>query len=238
MTKVGKLRYDEEHVIKSVAKEFSGTWRPGEDPPDAYLSINGQEIAVEISTLVQTMTVNGRTQSRLSDDVPAGDLLDKLNVELQRLIPDRHRIIITLKSPILQFRKTADALTEMLCRRLRDIQSFTITERITINSNKIILARERDLKQNHKKVCGIVASTRFRNCDIMSNALHILGERISIKTKKCMKIQSTNSVWLALLNEYPVTDAQTYRDALSQISIPHRFEKILLVSRDGTVDTL
>ena len=51
MTGSGKLRDDEEFVITSVAKEFSGTWRPGENPPDAYLSIGTREIAVEISTL-------------------------------------------------------------------------------------------------------------------------------------------------------------------------------------------
>ncbi len=34
---IGQLRGDEEFVMDAVAKTFSGTWRCGEDPPDAYL---------------------------------------------------------------------------------------------------------------------------------------------------------------------------------------------------------
>ncbi len=32
---IGQLRGDEEFVMDAVAKTFSGTWRCGEDPPDA-----------------------------------------------------------------------------------------------------------------------------------------------------------------------------------------------------------
>jgi len=34
-----RLRDDEEFVIGAVAAVVSGTWRPGEDPPDAYLTL-------------------------------------------------------------------------------------------------------------------------------------------------------------------------------------------------------
>jgi hypothetical protein len=45
------LRDDEAFVITSIANSLSGTWRPGEDPPDAYLSFGIETVAVEISIL-------------------------------------------------------------------------------------------------------------------------------------------------------------------------------------------
>jgi hypothetical protein len=50
------LRDDEAFAITSIARAFSGTWRPGENPPDAYLLLGAEIIAVEISTLTQHVT--------------------------------------------------------------------------------------------------------------------------------------------------------------------------------------
>ena len=63
MTIAANLRDDEELAITSLAKEFGGTWRVGENPPDAYLSVGAREIAVEISTLTQQITDGRHVQS-------------------------------------------------------------------------------------------------------------------------------------------------------------------------------
>src|SRR5271166_3433006 len=47
------IRDDEEFVITAVAAAFGGSWRHGEDPPDGYLTVGTESIAVEISTLTQ-----------------------------------------------------------------------------------------------------------------------------------------------------------------------------------------
>jgi hypothetical protein len=62
-----QLRGDEEFVIRSVANAFS--WRAGENPPDAYLTVEVREVVVEISTLMENQSDGrGGTRSRLSDD--------------------------------------------------------------------------------------------------------------------------------------------------------------------------
>jgi hypothetical protein len=48
------MREDEIFVMDTVSKMFSGKWGYGEDPPDAYLMVNDREIAVEISTLMES----------------------------------------------------------------------------------------------------------------------------------------------------------------------------------------
>ena len=60
------IRDDEQFVITSIADSLSAYWRPGENPPDAYL-IWVTTIPVEISTLTQYVTDVKGTRSRLSD---------------------------------------------------------------------------------------------------------------------------------------------------------------------------
>ena len=43
----GFERDDEQFVIVAVAAAFSAPWRPGEDPPDAYLILGAATVAVE-----------------------------------------------------------------------------------------------------------------------------------------------------------------------------------------------
>jgi hypothetical protein len=80
----GGLREDEEFVIKAVADRFDAEWRAGEDPPDAYLTIGAQAIAVEISRLTQHVMGDDGPRPRLSDDVPTISLADALNDELRQ----------------------------------------------------------------------------------------------------------------------------------------------------------
>ncbi|HZK12306.1 MAG TPA: hypothetical protein VFD10_08200 [Atribacterota bacterium] len=47
------LREDEQFVIEALCASYNGTWRIGEDPPDAYMALKGNEVAVEISILTQ-----------------------------------------------------------------------------------------------------------------------------------------------------------------------------------------
>lgn len=47
------LRDNEKFVIEALSGSLGGSWRIGENPPDAYLMQREVEVAVEISTLTQ-----------------------------------------------------------------------------------------------------------------------------------------------------------------------------------------
>ena len=65
------LRSDELFVINSLASFFDGRWCDEENPPDAYLEVNGERVAVEISTLTQHVSYSkGGMTPRLSEDSP------------------------------------------------------------------------------------------------------------------------------------------------------------------------
>ena len=59
-----------------------------------------------------------------------------------------------------------------------------------------------------------------------------------VRPKRVPVWSGKKRLWLALLNEYPLVNTQEYKDVLSQFSTKHPFEKIVLVSRDGTVSEL
>jgi len=237
MTSTVSLRADEVFVIDSVAKAFFGTWRPGENPPDAYLTINGNDIAVEISTLTQHVTDDRGTRSRASDDIATAALANELNTELQHLIPDGNTIGLILSSPILKLRKTKAALATMLRGSLRDQDSFITDTPIEINGNPITIFRNRHGDNQYKKLSAIFMN-RHSNPDIISNARAILEDRIIVKARKCASLAGQQPLWLALRNDYFLTDAHTYKYAFSHFSVVHPFEKILLVNPDGAVEPL
>jgi hypothetical protein len=80
-----KLRFDEQFVIEALADTLGGNWYTGENPPDAYLEIDGQTIAVEISTLTQS-TFNGTEfgNERRTDDESALRICDELGFFLPK----------------------------------------------------------------------------------------------------------------------------------------------------------
>src|SRR5262245_32395384 len=66
-----EMKNSEKFVMRSVAIAYSGDWKPGADPPDAYLTIADRTFAVEVSTLTQHVTDDRGTRPRPRDDIPA-----------------------------------------------------------------------------------------------------------------------------------------------------------------------
>ena len=73
---------------------------------------------------------------------------------------------------------------------------------------------------------------------IGSNARLILEERIATKSSKCRSLAFKGPLWLALLNDYFLASDETYRQAFAQLARPHAFDKITLISGNGSVATL
>jgi hypothetical protein len=221
---------DEEFVITAVARGFSATWRPGDDPPDAYLTLGTVRIAVEISTLMQPVTDERGARSRLTDDLPTMALGEELNAELRSLIPDGYRVSLIARSPILERAKTERKLTAYF-------RTFPRQHHLQIHDNPISIYLDHHDDPVQKKV---TISFMHRNAvaDVGANTRYILKERVETKAVKCSHLIARGPLWLALLNDYWLTDADTYRYALSLLSLQHPFAKILIVSGSGIVDTI
>ena len=90
---------------------------------------------------------------------------------------------------------------------------------------------------SEKKIVGVIVNDNS-NAHILSYAEVILSDRIQDKVEKCKNIPHKGKKWLALLNDYWLADNDTYSQAIKNISVQHDFEKIYLISVDGTVSEL
>jgi hypothetical protein len=231
------LRDDEEFVIGAVAGVFSGNWKPGEDPPDAYLSFDSETVAVEISTLSQHVTDDaGAAEPRLSQDATALALVDELNKELGAKIPQGCAVHLVLKSPINAKRKLKPQLAEKILDLFQSIELPRIVEYRAFD-NAIKIQIESSNRDWGDKVVGIVMNQNA-SADILANARFILDDRIKVKNKKCEGLNWDGRLWLALFNDYWLAGADTYRQAIGVSTVPHRFDRILVVSGNATVESL
>ena len=110
------LKPDEQSVIAAVSCAFSAPWRPGENPPDAYICLDGDDVPVEISTLTQLVTdkeAKDGTRAVMGDYIATGALGDDLDRELAPMIPEGYRIVLWVtEAPINRATKTKRRLTK------------------------------------------------------------------------------------------------------------------------------
>lgn len=231
------LKPDEEFVKNCLLKHFGGAstaWE-GEDPPDIYMMVDGETIAVEITRLSPvSFDENGIVQNRNTEDNFGINLCNELNSKMGKEIPPEINILLTLYVPVENARNYKKQLYQLLNDTLRkgieigNEYEFNIAgEKVEIN---IIPIR----KYSQKKVVGIIFN-KNSSTHIQSNAEIILSERLLDKVKKCKNIKYQGSKWLALFNDYWLADHEMYAAALNNITIEHNFDRILVINHAGQV---
>lgn len=235
MSSTPPLRPEEEFVMNQLVGKYGGSWQPGANPPDAILMLGKLAISVEITTLMQPIpdAKKGGTRSRYSDEASALRMIDALKVALKDQVPESRTVILTLRAPIDDVRTTTTQLQAVLAGYLASGNDVEAVEEICGNeiNVRIVAYQGRD----DEKIHGVVAH-RNSSPDILRNALSTLADRVAVKAAKCQSL--TGPVWLALLNDYWLADAGTYRQALEMHAPAHPFEKILLVMGNGAVTEL
>ncbi|MFH2012652.1 MAG: hypothetical protein ABIJ37_08150 [Pseudomonadota bacterium] len=232
---VSTLREDEKFVIEALCLSYGGTWRIGEDPPDVYMSLAENEVAVEILILTQhVVSKYGKPVPRLSQDTGVLRLCDEIGEELKNDIPSGVYVILTISSPLNKIRQTKtdliNGIKEIAQRKAPNKQV------LEINQNKVEIRLILGDRQSGKKVVGIVPNQNS-NPDILANVLYILNERINDKVTKCRNILH-RPLWLALFNDYWLAESDTYELAMKKLSVTHPFDKICLVLGSKEVQTL
>jgi len=229
------LREDEKFVIEALCASYGGTWRIGEDPPDAYMSLTDSEVAVEISILTQhVVSESGKPVPRLSQDTGVLRLCDEINEELKTDIPSRVYVLLTISSPLNKIRQTkTDLINEIKRMAQKKAPNRQVLE---INQNKVEIQLILGDRPFGKKVVGMVPNQNSSS-DILANVLYILSERINDKVTKCRNIVH-RPLWLALFNDYWLADPATYELAMKKLSVAYPFDKICLVLGSKEVHTL
>jgi hypothetical protein len=145
-------------------------------------------------------------------------------------------VILTLGAPIKLPNQTLAALTETVLSRLTS-GAVDVEERMDILGNRV---RFRILSNGSawtSKAIGFVFSGDPSPGDL-ANAMRSLHAEITAKAQTCTPDRYSGDWWLVLAGGDWIADIKTYRRALSRLSIPHRFEKILMVFDGGRIEAL
>src|SRR4051812_21559106 len=110
------LSRTELRATEAVARQFSASWERGDTSPNAYLTVAGQRIAVEIAVVPK----QGRSgaKARLRDDRVARRFLQDVETAVGPRVPPGRTVILTLGAPIRLPNQTLAILTETLLSRL------------------------------------------------------------------------------------------------------------------------
>jgi len=206
MSGVGKR---ERAALEAVARHFSATWEKGEAPPDAYLTIAGKRIAVEVTTTkLRIAERGGLTKPRLRFDRVALGFVRRLQAALE------------------------DNIRTYLAR-----QSAQGEAKHTIHGNQIRVRLVKGGSRRTTKVIGFVHNPDS-DPDVLFDITLSLIERIGAKARTGAPARSADDRWLVLAGDDRFSYIEPYRHVYSQLSIPTGFKKILVVLADGRIETM
>jgi hypothetical protein len=234
---MSELRKQKRAAIEALARHFAATWEKGEEPPDAYLTIAGKRIAVEVTTLKRrTAGGGGLTKPRLRFDRVALGLVRRLQAALGESVPDGKTVIVTITAPIWLPSKTAAALES----KIRDClarRSAPVEAKETIHGNQVRVRVVKGGSRQASKVIGFVHNPDS-DPDVLLDITQSLIEGIGAKAGEGAPAAAVDERWLVLAGDDWLSPIDTYRQVYSQLSIPTSFKKILMVLAGGWIETL
>ena len=233
MQELGKV---ERFAIEAVARHFSASWQPGADHADAWLTLAGRPIAIDIAVIPSPPAARSAEKPRSRDDKVARRVLRDLEEELRPHVPSGQTVVLTLGAPIKEPNKLVAALAEMLLRYLHGGAHET-EEKKTILANRVrFRVLEGDPRWN-VNVVGFVFSGDPQPGALV-NALRLFYDEIAARAKKHRPGRSEGGRWLVLASSRWIADIKTYRQAWSRLPAPAGFEKILMVLESGRIEPL
>ncbi len=226
---------NEMYVLDTLATSICGTVTEGENPPDGYITVDRKLIAVEVSRLVEHVSIgNGQTQSRLSTDAPSQLIAGEIEAEIAGRIPEGTRVFLTIGSPLNNVRKTRRELQQAIVDM---IESDEKSKDVEFSENRISINIHRGWPARETKISSRIA-TRYSSSNISQNVEAILTDRIKTKSLRQNRQSKPDEYWLALFNDYWVADAKSYRSAYNKLQIPHNFDRIVIVDGYGRTSFL
>jgi hypothetical protein len=230
------LKKQEGAAIEAVARQFSATWEKGSDPPDAYITVAGKRIAVDITTLKRRGTGQGNAaKPRLRFEKVATRLLERLRATLGETVADGMTVLLTITAPIRLPSKTAASLEDKI-QSLLGRGSPGRDEKDTIHGNRVHIQLLRDVSEGAPKMIGFVHNSDSDPLQLM-NMTHELLELISAEAARRTP-RLTGERWLVVISAGGIACLEAYRFIYSQLRMATGFKKIFMVFNDGRVGTL
>jgi len=232
------MRDEEAHVGRSLVAFLGGSEQiriePGNDPPDLVLALGGNRIGVEVTRLSQfTIRPDGTLGNRVTDDSFGLRVVDELDAKFGSALPEEVDLFIHLGMPAQsggKFKaKLATWIEEIVASPKLGIEEMRAIEGVSVRIRAI------DRRNSEKRIVGLIGN-EHSSPDISLNALLLLEDRIATKHEICKSL--AGPMWLVLLNDYWLADADSYQLAMEKINLQHCFERIFLARDDGHISEL
>lgn len=208
----------------------------GENPPDCYLVIDGDKIAVEVTQLSPlSFDDRGAAKNRTSEDAIPMRICDRMDRMFGAQIPDGLNLLLFVHGPLGNPRRFTRSI-EAHVRNLMDGASLRDGYRDTWNcaGNSVEAMVVVRVSPTGKKVVGAVMN---HDAVVWAEAEAIAGlcERLVQKEAIMAQIAWPGARWLVLLNAHPFLGPGEYCAAYGKVVVPHGFERVYFVHRDRTV---
>jgi hypothetical protein len=230
------LKKRERSAIEAVARRFSATWERTSDEADAYLTVVGKRVAVDVATLKRRGAAqDNAAKPRLRFDKVATKLMDRLQAAVGETVPDGTTVLLTVTAPIRLPSKTAASLEEKIQTLFG--RGSDLDEKDTIHGNRVRIRLLRTEVERAPRMIGFV-----HNADsdplLLLNMTRELLELISAQTVRRPRSSSAGDRWLIAISAEGFSCLEAYRYIYSQLHMATEFKKILMVFGDGRVGML
>jgi hypothetical protein len=224
-------------AVETVAKHFSGTWEKAYgDWPDAYLTVGGKRIAVEVTAIKRGIAGQaGPTKPRLRFDKVVLRLVGGLQAALSEYVPDGAALVLTVTAPIRLPGKTAAALEAMVREGLAR-RPAKVEIKHKVHGNQIRARLVKGVAAPASRVIGFVHNP---DCDpeILLRLAQALLQQIGAAARR-PPAKFKGERWLVVVDEEGALPIETHRQVHAQLSISTEFRKILMLLPGGRVETL
>lgn len=254
---MANLKGTEKKVAECLKSHFSKTNRSvsfeeGNDPPDIYLNIDGKKISVEITDIDQNVLKNRKTV-----DYGYLKFIVNLDKDLGRLITGDKKLSLMFYHGYHKVSAISKEFKNYL-KSIIEQKKYETSGSIegAINGVNFKISTLNMPKSGKRKIAGGVAPygskvkksrdintvlEEISDSNLTEQALAIIQERISSKSKKCQGVEKP--VWLAFYDNYykyftcfgSSEHIEHYENVFKGISDFGCFEKILVVFENGDI---
>lgn len=231
------MRKSTHSAIQAIARKFAAAWDDGEGPPDAYLTIGGHRVAVDLTALPPPrVDLAAVPKPRLRFDKVALRFINALRTGLRDAVPEGITLIVTITAPIRLPAKTAARLEDKVRECLAQ-QSMPTQVRETIHGNQLHVRRVSGSTPEAPRLIGFVHNSDS-DPGVLLDMAQSLVECFSHSIAKPLSSDWSGDRWLVIVDHSAASQIDTYRLIASQFAIPTGFKKVLMVVAGDRVETL
>lgn len=235
------MRAEEAFARDSLIAFLRGgiSWRAGENPPDFYLALDAEEVAVEVTRLTPvTFDSEGVPGNRLSQDETVIGIVRELNHEFRDQLPADRSIGLFIAGPLNNPPTFKKALRGLVAGLVSDTAIAAGWSEVFKVDGHEVHAGMFALREHSPRriICGVMNDNQ--NPYIAGNLRFVIRERVAEKDRIMSAHGWHGAKWLALVDDTVLGDAATAAEVYSSLGARHCFDRVFYVGRTGLVTEL